>query len=154
MTLSQNPGTLKKFRRTPWRFQQTFRTPLQDLRPFVTTIVSGKEPLQGGSVTLDQVVFEPKNWLALLARHSLAPEYGREWTLVARDAGEVEELLEAALCDWLDFLFVPTPKPFVIYADHDEFTTLYANTKSNLNGVVEALSAKDFKLAPNFERVF
>jgi hypothetical protein len=154
LILSQLPGTLKKFRNTPWRFQQTFRTPLQGLRPFVTTIVSAKEPLQSGSVTVDQVVFEPKNWLALLARHSLPSEYGREWTITARDTGEVEELLEPALSDWLHFLFVPTPKPFVIYADPDEFITFYANKKSNLNEVVEALSAENFKVVSGFERVF
>jgi hypothetical protein len=79
---------------------------------------------------------------------------GREWTITARDTGEVEELLEAALSDWLHFLFVPTPKPFVIYADPDEFITFYANKKSNLSGVVEALSAKGFKVVSDFERVF
>jgi hypothetical protein len=30
----------------------------------------------------------------------------------------------------------------VIYADHDEYTTFYANTRSNLNRVVEALVAQ------------
>jgi hypothetical protein len=64
----------------------------------------------------------------------------------------VVELLEAALSDWIDFIFVPTPKPFVIYADHDEFTTFYANTKSNLNPVVEALSARGFKRVQDYER--
>lgn len=119
----------------------------------MSTIVRAKEPFQGASVTLDQVVFEPKHWMALLAKHSLSSEYGREWTLAADNIGEVEELLEAALGDWLDFLFIPTPKPFVIYADHDEFTTFYANTKSNLNGVVASLSEKGFKLVSGFERV-
>jgi len=153
MTLSRTPGALKKFRRTPWRFQQTFQNPLQNLHPFVATIVSSIEPLQGGSVTLDQVVFEPKNWLALLAKHSLPPEYGLEWTLSALNTSEVEELLQAAFSDWLDFIFVPVPKPFVIYADHDEYTTFYANTKSNLNGIVEPLSAKGFKSVADFQRV-
>jgi hypothetical protein len=154
MILSTTAGALKKFRRTPWRLQHTFQTPLKSLRPFVSTIVSAKEPLRAGSVTLDQVVFEPKNWMSLLAKHSLPPEYGRESTVTAGSTDEVEQLLEAALSDWLDFLFRPTPKPFVIYADHDEFTTFYANTKSNLNGVVEALSQKGFKLVTGFERVF
>jgi hypothetical protein len=40
----------------------------------------------------------------------------------------------------VDFLFIPTPKPFVIFADHDEYTTFYANTRSNLNRVAEPLS--------------
>ena len=87
MKICQIPGALKEFRRTPWRFQRTFQTPLQNLRPFVSAIVRAKEPLQGGSVTLDQVVFEPKNWMSLLARHSLPPEYGRDWTVTAGNIG-------------------------------------------------------------------
>jgi hypothetical protein len=153
MTISQAPDALKKFRRTPWRFQQTFQTPLKSLHPFVTTIVSAKEPLQGGCVTLEQIVFEPKNLMALLSRHSLPTECGHESALTANGPREVEELLEAALGDWVDFIFVPTPKPFVIYADHDEYTTFYANSKSNLNGVVEALSANGFKLVADYERM-
>jgi hypothetical protein len=57
----------------------------------------------------------------------------------------MEELLHTAFTDWFDFLFVPTPKPFVIYADHDEYTTFYANTRSNLRRLVETLSAQRFK---------
>jgi hypothetical protein len=152
MTLSQNKGGLKRFRRTPWRFQQTFHTPLKNLRLFVANIVSGHEPLQTGSVTIDQVVFEPKNLLALLARHSLPPEYGHEWCLTTAGQQGIGELLEAALGDWVDFIFVPTPKPFVIYADHDEYTTFYANTKSNLNGVVQRLAAEGFQSVADYER--
>jgi hypothetical protein len=64
----------------------------------------------------------------------------------------VEELLHTAFSDWFDFLFVPTPKPFVIYADHDEYTTFYANTRSNLNRVVQALSAKGFEEIAEYKR--
>jgi hypothetical protein len=67
---------------------------------------------------------------------------------------EVEELLIAALGDWVDFLFVPSPKPFVIYADHDEFITFYANTKSNLNRVGTALLARGFKVVEDYTREF
>lgn len=63
------------------------------------------------------------------------------------------ELLEAALGDWVNFTFVPKPKPFVIYADHDEYTTFYANTKSNLNGVVQALSGAGFEKVPDYQRI-
>ena len=65
---------------------------------------------------------------------------------------EVEELLHTTFADWFDFLFVPTPKPFVIYADHDEYTTFYANTRSNLNRVVEALSAQGFESVADYRR--
>ena len=58
---------------------------------------------------------------------------------------EIEELLHAALSDWMDFLFVPSPEPFVIYADHDEYTTFYAHSRSNLNHIAEPLAAQGFK---------
>jgi hypothetical protein len=152
MTLSEAPGAVKRFRRTPWRFQKTFQTPLKDLQPFVATIFSAHESLQDGCVTIEQVVFEPKHLSAVLAKHSLPAQFGRDLLLAASGREEAAELLEAALGDWIDFIFVPTPKPFVIYADHDEYTTFYANTKSNLDPVVEALSARGFKLIQDYER--
>jgi len=152
MKLSQSEGFLKRFRRTPWRFQQTFHTPLKDLRPFVGTIASALDPLRGGCVTIDDAVFEPRHLISLLAEHSLPAGYGHEWSLTAEDKPETEALLEAALGDWVDFVFIPVPKPFVIYADHDEYTTFYANTKSNLNRVAQALSAAGFEKVPDYER--
>lgn len=65
---------------------------------------------------------------------------------------EVEDLLQAAFTDWFDFVFVPTPKPFVIYADHDEYTTFYANTRSNLNRVLTTMSAQGFDQIPEHTR--
>jgi len=152
MTLSEAPGSLKRFRRTPWRFQRTFHTPLKKLQPFVATIVSSREPLQAASVTIDEVVFEPKHLMSLLSRYSLPSQFGRDWCIATNAELEIAELLEAALSDWVDFAFVPSPKPFVIYADHDEYTTFYANTKSNLNGVVQALSGAGFGEVPDYER--
>ena len=47
--------------------------------------------------------------------------------------------------EWIDFLFVPTPKPFVIYADHDDYITFLAHKKGQLSRVVEALTAAKFR---------
>jgi len=152
MIISRNKGSIKRFRRTPGRFQQTFRTPLKTLRPFVKIIASALEPLRGGCVTMDQVVFEPKNLIGVMAAHSLPTYYGHEWSLTAEDSSETKSLLEAALGDWVDFLFVPMPKTFVIYADHDEYTTFFAHTKSNLNRVAQALTSKGFEKVIGYER--
>lgn len=94
----------------------------------------------------------PKNLISLLGRYSLPPQYGRGWCIAATGQQEGVELLEAALGDWVNFTFVPQPKPFVIYADHDEYTTCYANTKSNLNRVVQALSEGGFEEVPDYQR--
>src|SRR5436305_13727763 len=71
MTLSATLGSLKNLRKVSWRFQQTFLTPLQNLQPFVATIISGREQIQGATVTIDSVVFEPKHLHALLASQRL-----------------------------------------------------------------------------------
>src|SRR5258708_235918 len=96
MTLSETPGSLKRFRRTPGRFQKTFRTPLQNLPPFVRAILTAVGPLQAASLTTEQVVFEPKHLMAMLVRHSLPAECRRDWSVAATGQKEVEELLEAA----------------------------------------------------------
>ncbi|HUA66595.1 MAG TPA: hypothetical protein VME24_12155, partial [Alphaproteobacteria bacterium] len=62
--------------------------------------------------------------------------------------------LVATFSDWVDFFFVPAPKPFVIYADHDEYATFFANTKSKLNSVVEPLLKSGFKQVLNYQRQF
>jgi hypothetical protein len=152
MLLSRTPGASKRFRRTPWRFQRTFGTPLKNLQPFVATIVEAAGPADAGCVTIDGVIFDPRNLLALLAKHSLPPQYGRDWSITVDTRHDAQSLLEAALSDWVDFIFVPTPKPFVVYADHDEYTTFYANTKSNLNRVTEALSKQGFERIEDYER--
>jgi len=152
MIITNTPGVLSKFGRTPWGFQTTFSTPLNNLDSFVSTILPDEEGFEKGSVTIDEIVFEPKTLNALLAANPAANELNRDWSIHAEGKVQVRELLQATLSDWIDFLFVPTPKPFVIYADHDEYTTFYANTKSNLNRVVQALLVKGFKQIPNYQR--
>jgi hypothetical protein len=152
MILSESPDSLKRFRKTPWRFQQTFATPLNNLGSFVDTIICAFDELQEVSLVIDQVVFEPKHLIGLLTKHSLPPQYIRGTQYRAIGSREASELLEAALSDWVDFLFLPAPKSFVIYADHDECTTFYANTKSNLNRVSQPLLENDFAIIPNFKR--
>ena len=116
--------------------------------------MSAAGPLQAGCVTIDEVVFDPKHLLRLLAEYSLPPEYGREWSITAVGEREVGELLQSALSDWIDFFFVPMPKPFVMYADHDEYTTIYANTRSNLNRVIARLSEQGFERIQDYQRQF
>jgi hypothetical protein len=145
MTLSATSGSLKRLRSVPWRFQQTFLTPIQNLQPFVSTIVCAREKFQGATLTIDSIVFEPENLNALLTSRSLPPSLQREASIEVAGHQEVEALLQAGLSDSVDFWFIPTPKPFVIYADHDEYTTFFANSKSNLNGVMEPLLTQGFE---------
>lgn len=154
MKLSDNPEALKRFRKTPWKFQETFHTPLEDLGNFVTTILTGCAELEAASMTIESAVFEPKHLISVLKNHALEPSYARGATLTTDNREEVPRLLTAALSDWMDFVFVPTPKPFVIYADHHKFITLYAHTRSNLNHVTQPLVQNGFSMVQNYRRRF
>jgi hypothetical protein len=151
MKVSNTPSAVKQIRKNAMEFQQTFKTPLKNLKPFVAVILSIASP-ESACITIEQAVFEPKHWMNLLNRYSLPPRYGKGVSVTAAGRQEIEELLYTAFSDWFDFLFVPTPKPFVIYADHDEYTTFYANTRSNLNRVVKALSAQGFEEVAEYSR--
>jgi hypothetical protein len=151
MNVSDAPSALKQLRKASWKFQQTFQTPLKKLEPFVASIVSTVAP-QTACVTVEQVVFEPKHMIDLLTRYSLPPRYGKGVSVTATGQREIKELLQAAFADWVDFLFVPSPKPFVMYADHDEYTTFYANTRSNLNRITKALSSQGFEEIAGYQR--
>src|SRR5947209_559443 len=120
--LPERTQDIKQFRSAPWPFQQTFKTPLKDLNRFVLTFLS-QYPVQSGTVSTDEVVFEPRTVLSLIRRHSVPLDGWYEFTLTAEGQQDVAELIEAVLADWIDFVFVPFPTQFAIYADHDEFTT-------------------------------
>jgi hypothetical protein len=152
MMLTETPGALKRFRKSSWKFQQTFQTPLKNLQSFVTMIVSAAQPLKGGSLTVEQIVFEPKYLNGLLTSYSISPKYEYGLSLIAADREEAEALLLAAFSDSIDFVLIPDPKPFVIYADHDEYTTFYAQTRSNLNRVINALQDQGFESVFGYER--
>lgn len=151
MTKSLAAGEIQQFRRRSWKFQRTFLTPLKDLPHFVTTILSAF-PLEAASITTEQIVFEPKHLLALLATHSIPAQNYQNITLTTTVPTEIAPLLEATLSDWINFLFVPVPSPFAIYADHDEYTTFFANSRSNLNRVITPLIEQGFRAIPDYMR--
>ncbi len=145
------PGTIKKLKRTPWRFQKTFRTPLPDLTRFVAAIAAAQQDLTGGSLVIEEIVFEPKQPPAFISSEAWR-SMTFDTTVSATSADSAQALLVAALSNWIDFYFIFTPKPFVIYADHDEYCTFFANSRSNLNGVCESLSQAGFQVMEGYER--
>jgi hypothetical protein len=152
MLASQTPGAMKKFWRTPWRFQETFVTPLKQLPAFTAAIVASISNVARATVVIDQVVFPAKTLGALLEQRQLSLPLDRDAAITAETPDEVQPLLSAAFSDWVDFLFTPSPRPFVIYADHDEYATFFASSRSNLNSVATALLNAGFKAVDNYTR--
>lgn len=150
MTVTPTPGALKKFRRTPWRYQQTVERPdAGDLERFVAAIITAHGRLEAATVTIDAVIFYTERMSALCPTGSALTH---DISLNAQSAEETQTLLVAAFWDGPDFVCVPTPKPFVFYADHDDWITFYANTKSHLNHVIEPLASCGYKLVQDWQR--
>jgi hypothetical protein len=152
MTVSHASGALKKLQRTQWQFQRTFKTPLGDLERFVDAIASAHPEMSGGLLGVESVVFEPKH-----APQCATPDIWRtlaaDSTIAVDSPADARSLLIAALSDWLDFYFVPEPKPFALYADHDEYCTFYAaNSRSKLSRVCDTLVRAGFQPIDGYER--
>jgi hypothetical protein len=154
MRLSEAPDALKRLQRTSWEFQRTFETPLCDLARFVAAILSALSEIQAATVIIEGAVAEPHRALIpLYERYALPAKWSGGTSIEAQNADEASELLQTVLSEWIDFVFIPSPKPFVIYADHDEYTTFFAHRKSNLNRVTQALNAARFQ-AVDYVRKF
>lgn len=154
MEFSEDINALKRLRKTSWKFQQTFRTtaPGQNLTSFVSTIVSATPSPGVGSFTIGQAVIFPDHLTAFFEQNSLAQACKSGTTLTTASRNEAEGLLLAAFSDPLDFLFAPGKKPFVLYADHDQFTTFFAQTRSNLNRITEPLLRNGFQQILDYQR--
>jgi hypothetical protein len=129
--LSERTEEIQRFRDDPWPFQQTFKTPRKDLTRFVSTLLATFS-LEKGTLSTDEVVFEPKDLLMLLTQNSVPVKDCYHLTIRADGEREIAELLRAALGDWVDFVFVSSPEVVAIYADHDEYTTFYTRDDATL----------------------
>ncbi len=150
MHISFEPGITKKFRTTAWKFQQTFRTPLNDLDRFTIEILSGMQDLRGARLAIYTWVFDPKELHGVLRAASLPTDR----VIHAAGREEATSLLRATLAGWVDFAFIPNPKTFCIYADHDEDITFFAATRGNLNRAVGPLRKQGFHLREDYIRKF
>ena len=149
--LSERPDEIQRFRARPWAFQQTFKTPLQDLSRFVSTFLASFE-LERGALSTDEVVFEPKELLHLLADNSVCVQDQYRLTIEARGKQAIADLLQAASGDWVGFVFVPSPEVIAIYADHDEYTTFYAREQTILKNLTSSLRTSGFDAVLDYSR--
>ena len=115
-------------------------------------MIAAHAPLESGRVTLEQVVFTPTKLEVLLTSHNLPFTYGRDWTVMAAGREEVAPRLEAAWGDSFDFYFIPQPRRFHLFADHDEYTTIFGATKGQVSKVVTALTKAGFSPVEGYER--
>jgi len=132
-------------------FQQTFWTPSPGAGKLAKAIVSAGG-LEAAQLGIRLALGDSPNIKTLLEQYSLRPANVSGLAIEAEGREEVEALLRASFRDSTDFLFIPQPKPFVVYADHDECTTFYSHTRSNLNLAVQAVAREGFKAVEGFAR--
>lgn len=142
---------IQRFRAAPWLFQRTFKTPLKDLKRFVSTFLASYS-FERGALSTDKVVFEPKTVLNLLAHHSVQVNNCYDFTIEAEGKRAIADLLQAALGDWVDFVFVSFPGLLAICADHDEYTTFYTLDDATLNRLALELESAGFEPVPGYTR--
>jgi hypothetical protein len=140
MKIQHTPGSLKRVRRPSGQHQHTFRTALDRLPVFVAGLLAGTPPIASGTVILRAVVFEPRHVTALLKSYDLIQDLTADVSITASGAEELQALLIGAFSDWLDFYFVPNPHRFLVYADHDEYTTVFASRRGAISRIATAMS--------------
>jgi hypothetical protein len=127
-------------------FQQTYATPDAELSRFVRTLLAPFD-VNEGALWVEQIIFEPKELIWYLRGRGFTYSEGElnTATLIAENTAEVTELLECVLGQWTDFAFIPSPKEFVIYADHDGFTTVFTADDAVLSTLRSSMKLEGFK---------
>ena len=150
MKVSQVPGHISKLRRSPPQFQMTFSAEGERYGRFFSAITAALADTATATVTIALVDTGTPFLNKLLGMGDTAVTLERGTSIVAESHDEIEPLLDAAFRDGNDFLFVPMPKPFVIFED-DGFTTFFANSKSNLNLIAQELKTLGVEPIPDWQ---
>jgi hypothetical protein len=142
---SQQPAGWR-LRKEPFPFQQTYVTQMTELPRFVSTLLAPFE-VKEGALWIEVIVFEPKELIWYLRGRGFVCTEGQlnRAILQAENIVEAAELLECVLGQWTDFAFIPSPKEFVIYADHDEYTTIFTASDETLNSLRSTMKLEGFK---------
>ena len=135
-----------RLREAPFPFQQTYVTPLTDLSRFVHALLAPFE-ISTAEIWIEQIIFKPEELIDYLSSHGITTDEGalNRAVIHAEDGSEAATLLECVLSQWTDFAFIPSPKKFVIYADHDEFTTVFMASDQLLASLRSDMKLQGFK---------
>ena len=152
MNITDANSNYLKFRKSPLPFQCTFKSPLKDLERFVGVFDSVFTEISSGQAYISSIVFEPKKTNSMLSHHGLLERLKPGCTVEAISNQECSTLLETLLSDWVDFLYIPSPRKYVVFADHDEFCTFYCAKKGGVSKIAAALKDKGYGEVSEFKR--
>lgn len=144
-------GALKHMRVRAGEHQATFAVPPARASQFASALLDAGVGAAGARLVVDSVVFPPKHLQTALSNDDDQAWLDAE-TVIEAEPGEAAALLTAALQDWTDFWFVPIPGGFLLYGDHDEYSTIFAQHKGPVSRAAEALRAAGFDEVDDYER--
>jgi hypothetical protein len=114
-------------RRREWKRQFTCVTPLKDLPWFARQLVSSVGAFRAALLVVD-VIHDPHAIAAL--RRAIGEERPvgeAPGHLIEADPGELSVALAAALENTLDVTVLFEPARVAVFADHDEYTTVFSS---------------------------
>lgn len=97
-------------------------------------------------VQIELIVFDPVTLIGFLKTHGVVTTEGELHNVcISATSDQAADLLIATLSDWIDFWFVRQADEFRIFADHDEYTTIYSSNLETLADIASSLTDKGFR---------
>jgi len=150
--VATTPGESKKLRKKAGSSaQSTFWVAPARTSAFAAALLSGDPACERAALVVEETSHVLYNVGPLIAR---PPERSlpRDTTIAATGREASASLLAAALSDYVDFWFVPSPGGFVLYADNDEYATVLAPRQGSVSKAVDRLLATGFAEVVDYER--
>jgi hypothetical protein len=131
--------------------QATFEVLPKQYGAFAASIAGGDDAAEGATLIVRANVFQPRRTRPVLAQGSpetlLPPD-----TTIEVDGPHAEVLVAAVLADGVDFWFTPKAGGFTVYADHDDYATIFATRQGPVSRVSEQLRLAGFTEVPGYRR--
>jgi hypothetical protein len=131
--------------------QATFEVPAKGYAAFASVVAAGEDPAAGSTLVVRESVFPPRRTRKLLAHGNPDTVLPAGSTIVI-DGLHAEALIAAALGDGIDFWYTPAAGGFTIYADHDDYATIFAPRQGAVSRLSERLRLAGFHEVPSYRR--
>jgi hypothetical protein len=151
LALASTPGATKKVRQKAGGVQVTFWVTRDGAPAFAAALLSGDPPCDRAELVV-QGVSGALYHLGPLIAHPPLVSLPRDTTISATGLEVSTTLLAAAMADYVDFWFVPKPGGLVVYADNDEYATVFAHRQGPVSTAGERLRAAGFREVVGYER--
>ena len=131
--------------------QATFVVTPNQYSAFAAAIAGGDDPPSASTLVVRENVFQPRRTRPLLAKGSPETLFPVD-TTIAVDGPHAEALLAAALADGIEFWFSPAAGTFLVYADRDDYATVFAMREAAVARVSERLRLAGFTEVQSYRR--